>query len=585
TLRTELDPVPGGPLRIRHSLTNTAPEPYVVDHLDVVVPVPDRVGELLDCTGRWGRERTPQRHAITDGTWLRESRGGRPGHASATELVAGTAGFGFAAGDVWAVHVAWSGNGRYFLQRQPSGLVTLGGGELLLPGEIVLEPGESYSTPWVYFAASGGGLDGLAGQLHDYLRSLPAHPKQPRPVVSNVWEAVYFDHDLDRLTRLADLAARVGVERVVLDDGWFGARRNDHAGLGDWTVSEQAWPHGLSPFVDHVRGLGMDFGLWFEPEMVNPDSDLFRAHPDWILAVSGREPAQHRNQLVLDLGRPEVRDHLYQQLDAILSAYPIGYVKWDHNRDLVEAASRARHDAPGAHRQTLGYYTLLDRLRAAHPTVEWESCAAGGARIDLEVLQRVQRVWTSDMTDALARQGIQRWTAQLVAPEYLGAHVSAPVNHQTGRGASLDFRAATAFFGSFGIEWDLAAAGEDDLERLAEWITLYKQHRDLLHAGRMIRVDSAPDAVWVHGVVSMDGSAALIAYVQLDELLHDPPPLRVPGLDPRRRYTARSVAPGGAAAPWRGEGMTLTGAALAAVGLPAPARWPVTALIVALTAE
>ncbi|HEU5267304.1 MAG TPA: alpha-galactosidase, partial [Jatrophihabitans sp.] len=306
SLRTEIAAVSGGPLRIRHTVTNTASMPYVVDALDVVIPLPGQVTELQDFTGRWGHERAPQRRPITDGVWLRESRGGRPGHASATEMLAGTAGFGFATGQVWAAHVAWSGNSRHFLERQPSGRITLGGGELLLPGEIVLAAGERYATPWVYFVASDAGMDGVAAQLHSFQRSQPAHPALPRPVVSNVWEAVYFDHDLARLTKLAELAARVGVERVVLDDGWFGGRRNDRAGLGDWVVSEDAWPHGLTPFVEHVQRLGMQFGLWFEPEMVNPDSDLYRAHPDWILGVTGREPRLLRNQLVLDLGRPEV---------------------------------------------------------------------------------------------------------------------------------------------------------------------------------------------------------------------------------------------------------------------------------------
>ena len=583
-LQTEIAAVPGGPLRIRHAITNTAPSPYVVDELDVVIPLPERIRELQDFTGRWGRERMPQRRPVTDGVWLRESRGGRPGHASATELLAGTAGFGFATGEVWAAHVAWSGNSRHFLERQPSGQITLGGGELLLPGEIVLAAGESYATPWIYFVASDAGMDGIAAQLHSYLRSLPAHPALPRPVVSNVWEAVYFDHDLARLTELADLAARVGVERVVLDDGWFGGRRTDRAGLGDWVVSDDAWPHGLTPFVDHVRHRGMQFGLWFEPEMVNPDSDLYRAHPDWVLGVAKREPRLFRNQLVLDLSRSEVRDHLFGQVDKILSMYPVSFVKWDHNRDLVEAASRARHDVPSAHRQTLGFYDLLDRLRAAHPTVEWESCASGGGRIDLEVLQRVQRVWTSDMTDALVRQGIQRWTAQLVAPEYLGAHVSAPINHQTGRAIDLDFRVATAFFGDLGIEWDLGTATEAELDRLAQWIALFKEHRDVLHSGTMVRLDSAEDAVWVHGVVAVDRSRAVFGYFQLDEILHDPPPFRVSGLDPERRYIARRISPA-ETRPWHGEGMTLSGATLAAVGLSAPTRRPVSALLVALCAR
>ena len=314
--------------------------------------------------------------------------------------------------------------------------------------------GASYASPWVYVAASDAGLDGLAESWHGYQRSLPAHP-DVQPVVLNVWEAVYFDHDLDRLKEIAERAARVGVERFVLDDGWFHDRRDDTAGLGDWVVDPAVWPDGLDPLIEHVTGLGMEFGLWFEPEMVNPDSDLFREHPDWILSAGGRVPLEHRHQQVLDLTRPEVLDHLFERVDAVLSAHDIRYVKWDHNRDLLEAGSGARGGAPAVHEQTLAFYALLDRLRAAHPSVAWESCASGGGRIDLGVLERVQRVWASDMTDALARQQIQRWTTQLVAPEYVGAHVSAPTSHTTGRTLSLDFRCATALFGAFGIEWDL----------------------------------------------------------------------------------------------------------------------------------
>jgi len=580
-LRTEAESVPGGLLRLRHTLTNAGADPYVLDWLEVTVPLPDRAAETLDLTGRWALERQPQRRPVQDGVWLRESRGGRPGHGAATQLVAGTPGFGFGAGEVWAAHVGWSGNSRLFVERQPSGLVTLGGGELLLPGELMLAPGAGYSTPWLYLAASLDGLDGIAGQFHGYLRAQPASPRRPRPVVANVWEAVYFDHDLPRLLRLAELAAEVGVERLVLDDGWFGARRDDTAGLGDWVVSPAAWPGGLGPFADRVRALGMDFGLWFEPEMVNPDSELYRAHPDWVLAATGREPLRYRNQLVLDVGRPEVREHLFGQLHAVLSAYPISFVKWDHNRELPDAAARDLAGAAGARRQTLGFYALLDRLRAAHPGVEWESCASGGGRIDLGVLERVQRVWTSDMTDALARQSIQRWTGQLVPAEYLGAHVSAPVNHQSGRGIGLDFRVATAFFGDLGIEWDLAAATPVDRQRLAAWIAAYKEHRELLHGGRLLRVDTGTGD-WLHGVLAPDRSRAVVGHFQLDEHVHDPLPLRVPGLDPERRYRAGQLGPD--VQDWPGEGLVLTGAALAAVGLPAPARRPISALLVSLVA-
>ncbi len=583
SLRTELQVLAGGGLRLRHTVTNTGATRYVIDALDVVVPVPEHVTEALDFTGRHCLERVPQRHRIGDGTWLRTGQSGKPGPDSPTMLVAGTQAFGFGHGEVWAMHVAWSGNSRYYLERQPSGVTVLGGGEGLLPGEVVLAAGESYATPWVHLGASVDGLDSLAAQVHGYLRAEPAHPRLPRPVNLNVWEAVYFDHDLPRLKAVADRAAAVGVERFVLDDGWFGARRDDQAGLGDWTVSAQAWPTGLTPLIDHVHDAGMQFGLWFEPEMVNPDSELYRAHPEWILATGSRVPAAWRNQQVLDFGREEVRAQLLGQVDRILTEYPIDYVKWDHNRDLVDAGSASRAGAPGVHDATLAFYAVLDELRRRHPAVEWESCAAGGGRIDLGVLGRVQRVWTSDMTDALSRQSIQRWTAQLVPPEYLGAHVSAPVNHQTGRTLPLDFRVGTAFFGDFGFEWDLTDAGADELARLAEWVRLYKEHRALLHSGRLVRVDSPATAVWQHAVVALDRRAAVAGYVQLDFAAADPPPWRVPGLDVDTRYRVSLVTPDSSTS-WRGEGMELSGAALSQVGLPAPARSPQTVTIAHLTA-
>jgi alpha-galactosidase len=579
-LRTEIEAVPGGALRTRHTLTNTAPGSYVVDHLDVVYPVSSQVTEALDMTGRWGRERSPQRHAITDGLWLREARSGRPGHDGASLLVAGQAGFGFGHGLVYGVHVAWSGNSNHGLERLPVGLTLLRGGELLLPGELVLAEGDSYTTPWVYLVAAPDGLDGLAAQLHGYARALPNHPVEQK-VVCNVWEAVYFDHDLERLTELADRAAEIGVERFVLDDGWFGSRRDDSSGLGDWEVSPDVWPDGLDPLIDRVTERGMQFGLWFEPEMVNPDSELYRAHPDWVLSIGDRPPLTVRNQLVLDLGRQDVRDHLFERISAVLRRYPIGYVKWDHNRQLADAGSTPRGDAPGVHAATLGYYDLLDRLRAAHPRVAWESCASGGGRIDLGVIGRVERFWTSDMTDALSRQQIQRWTGQLIAPEYLGAHVSAPTNHQTGRQFSLDFRAATAFFGAMGIEWDVTQADAADRARLGEWIAAHRRLRGLLHGGRAFRCDTTQPGVYGYGVTTPD--AAVVAYAQLDDQVAEPQPLLVPGLPAHRRYRASQLLPAPGQS-WRGEGLEFTGAVLAHAGLPGPHRAPLSVTIVELTA-
>ena len=607
-LVTEVEAVPGGAVRVRHTLTNLGRQPYVVDSLEVVFPLPARVGEVLDFTGRPNAERRPQRHRIGDGLWLREGRRGHTGHDSATMAVAGVPGFTFAVGEAYGLHVAWSGNTVHRVERVPSdlaaagaegapqnrmrpGVTTIGGGELLLPGEICLAEGESYATPWVFLAATRSGLDGLSAQFHAYLRSVPAHPGTPRPVNLNVWEAVYFRHDLAKLAALADVAAGLGVERYVLDDGWFRGRRSDRAGLGDWQADEDVWPGGLHQLARHVRGRGMQFGLWIEPEMVNPDSDLFRAHPDWILAAGHRQPPLQRHQLVLDLTRPEVTAYLFERISTLVSEYEIAYVKWDCNRDIIDAGSGARAGAPAAHDQAAAVYALLDRLRARHPGVEWESCASGGGRIDLAILERVQRVWTSDMTDALARQPIQRWTGQLVPSEYLGAHVSAPFSHQTGRYMPMSLRGATALFGHFGIEADLTQASSEDLTELAAWVRLYKQHRALIHSGRMVRIDTPDDTAWMYGVVAVDQAAALMSYVQLDEPRNDQPAaLRVPGLDPRRRYRLTDVTPG----PWPARrsalaeadapGLEVSGAALAEIGLAISPQHTLTAVVVHIEA-
>jgi alpha-galactosidase len=588
-LRTEVESLPGGALRARHILTNTGATPYLLDGLEVTVPVPDRCRELLDFTGRHEHERTPQRHDLTDGLYLREVRRGRTSLESPSMFVAGTPGFGFAHGETTAVHVAFSGNSVLRAERGEG--TTIGGGELLLPGEIAVPQGDSYATPWLVIM-HGDGLDELAAQLHTWQRSLDAHPSA-QPVILNVWEAVYFDHDLGTLRDVAARAARVGVERFVLDDGWFGGRRHDRAGLGDWWVSPDAWPDGLTPLIEHVHELGMQFGLWFEPEMVNPDSDLYRAHPDWILQTGARVPVLQRNQLVLDLTRAEVWTYLRDAVDLVLSEHEIDYVKWDHNRDLLEAGSNARAGAPAVHEQTLAYYRLLDDLRARHPSVDWESCASGGGRVDLGVIEHVQRVWTSDLTDALARQHIQRWTAQLIAPEYLGAHVSATTSHQTGRTLPLDFRAATAMFGAFGIEWNLTEASESELDQLAAWVSRYQAYRPLLHSGRVVRIDLADDAALVHGVIAADRHSALLAYAQLDEALRGSVELRIPGLIPAQRYALRWAGPFDPKPPSRAprlnpDGPTgdvsVSGAALAEVGLVMPRRRPETVQLIHIKA-
>lgn len=533
----------GGLLRSRARLTNTGPDGYQLDDLVLAYPVPPVASELLDSAGRWGKERVPQRREFTMGTHLREGRHGRTGADAATVLHAGTAGFGFAEGEVWGVHVGWSGNHTHYAEKVTVGDRVLGGGELLLPGELVLDAGESYTSPWLY-GSYGRGLDAVARRFHRFLRARPQHPSAERPMTINVWEAVYFDHTLEPLLELAEKAAAIGVERYVLDDGWFGARRNDHAGLGDWTVSKDAWPHGLHPLVDRVRELGMQFGLWFEPEMVNLDSDVARAHPEWVMATGDRLPVPARHQHVLNIGIPECYAHVRDQLMAMLDEYEISYIKWDHNRDLIDAGTQP-DGRPGVHVQTLATYRLMDELKAAHPDLEIESCSAGGNRVDLGVLERADRVWVSDCIDPLERQQMLRWTTQLVPPEMLGSHIASGRSHTTGRTHDLDFRAATAVFGHFGIEWDIRRATPADLEELAEWIAFYKAHRDLLLGGDLVRVDFPDDALLASGVVARDQSRAIYSFASVathtTSLLGR---LRFPGLDPSRRYRVRPALVG-----------------------------------------
>jgi alpha-galactosidase len=590
-LRSELRLAPSGLLALRHTLRNDGDAPYRLDELACVLPVPAVAREVLDLTGRWCRERSPQRRELGHGTWLRESRHGRTGHDATLMLVAGTPGFGFRTGEVWGVHLGWSGDASTWAERLPDGGAVLGAAELLGPGEVLLEPGQEYSTPWLYAAWSPRGLDGLSAATHAWLRARPGHRRRPRPVVLNTWEAVYFDHRLDRLAELADTAARLGVERFVLDDGWFGARRDDTAGLGDWRVSADVWPDGLGPLVEHVRGLGMELGLWVEPEMVNPDSDVFRAHPDWVMrGPGGRLPPPWRNEQVLDLANPDAYAHVRDLLDVLLGEYEIAYLKWDHNRDLVEAGHGGR---PGVHEQTLAAYRLLDELRARHPELEIESCSSGGARVDLGILARTDRVWASDTNDALERQAIQLWTQLLLPPELVGTHVGPPRAHTTGRTHDLSFRLATTLFGHFGIEWDVTTASPEEQDALAEAIAFYKRVRGLLHSGEVVRADHPDPAALLHGVVSADRGEALLAYVQLATSVAEVPgPVRLPGLDPDRAYRVAPVPVAGGPAlrqaappPWQEVGeVTLSGRALAAAGLEMPVLQPEQALLLHLTA-
>jgi alpha-galactosidase len=429
---------------------------------------------------------------------------------------------------------------------------------------------------------------------------------KPRPVVLNTWEAVYFDHNLSTLIELADSAAELGVERFVLDDGWFRGRRDDHAGLGDWYVDETLWPDGLTPLIDAVTSRGMEFGLWVEPEMVNLNSDIARAHPDWIVGPAalshkdgGRLPLEWRNQHVIDLVNPDAWQYIFDRIDALLRDNKISYLKWDQNRDLLEHGHAGR---ASVHEQTLAAYRLFDALKKAHPGVEIESCSSGGARVDLGILERTDRIWASDCNDALERQSIQRWTGLVVPPELVGGHIGPTTSHTTARTHDLSFRAITALFGHFGMEWDVRQVTGAEREELKRFIGLYKEHRGLIHSGRMVRADVPDESLMLHGAVAAGlpeagTTAALFALVSTRTAFAEQPgKVAIPGLEQDRDYRVEAIfpAPGDAdyghnftqvqPPAWLADGAVANGRFLAEVGLPMPILNPEHALLLQFTA-
>lgn len=580
---------PSGLLLVDHRVTNLKPGTFFLENSTVFLPVPDHASDILDFTGRWLKERQPQRTKIQTGLWQRESREGRTSHDYTIVQFVMTAEAGFQRGEVWGLSLAWSGQNLHVVERQSVGRTQIGAGELLMPGEVTLEAGETYVAPRVIAAYANDGIDGASARFHEFVRARKQHPTniRPRPVTLNVWEAVYMDHNLEKLSALADVAAEIGVERFVLDDGWFGARRDDHAGLGDWVIAPEVWPNGFQPMIDKLKSKGIEFGLWFEGEMVNADSDLYRAHPDWILHSDSRVPIEARFQQVLDLSHEGAYQHVLGQVDEILSAYEIAYIKWDHNRTLTDAAHFGKATMRN---QTAAIYRLFDELKRRHPGLEIESCASGGGRIDLGMIDHADRFWTSDCNDALERQTIQRYTSIAIPPELLGTHIGPTHAHSTGRTHELSYRAITALFGHAGLEWDLTETTAQERATLKSWTDYYKANRSLLHSGRVVRVDASESNAWVHGVISQDGKRAIFAYAQntMSEFAI-PSNLRLSGLDESSVYSVKLVKPAGDYLstqkydPQWINGVELDGGYLMNAGLRAPILKPENAFLLEVT--
>lgn len=565
---------PGGAFRFAARLTNIGPEPLALDWLaSALVPIPADSAGLVSWRGRHNAELVECREAMPEHAWRREGRRGISGHGGAPGIVVLGDNAGYHDGLVHALQLAWSGDSCVAVERDDEGYWLLSAGAVLGQGEVVLQPGESYSAPKAILAVSTSGRNGAAAQHHAAVRSSLGWANgtmRPRPVHLNSWEACYFDHDEARVGALAEAAAEIGIERFVLDDGWFKGRNDDRAGLGDWTCDPLKYPRGLVPLAEMVQALGMEFGLWVEPEMVNPDSDLYRAHPDWALHAPGLPQPTARNQLVLNLALPQVRDYLFNALDALLRAAPISYLKWDHNRDLAPAGGAA---------QVSGTYDLLARLRAAHPKIEIEGCAGGGGRSDAGMASYVHRFWTSDNIDAVSRVPMQRGFLAFLPPELMGSHVGASPAHATGRMQATGFRAGVAVTGQLGVELDPRKLGEGDRAELADWIAFYKQWRHLLHGSQTWLGEGSDGLVWQ--AAGSEFEFLLFAIRTAPPLDRRPQPLRLPFLADRADVALRLLRIGGGrrghamqSAPlfdaMQQEAQVFTGSWLAHAGLPLP---------------
>ncbi|MFF1304894.1 alpha-galactosidase [Streptomyces sp. NPDC058307] len=502
--------------------------------------LPDREDgwRLSQLHGRWAAESLLTQAPLTYGEKVIGSRRGHTGHQHLPWVALDTDATE-ERGEVYGVALGWSGSWRIAVAQLPDARVQItGGAGYDDSGLLRLAAGESFTTPVFAGLWSDGGFGGASRTWHAYQRAyVIPHADQDRPVLFNSWEATTFDISEEQQRTLARRAAAMGVELFVVDDGWFGARTSDRAGLGDWAPNPDRFPNGLKPLGEYVQGLGMQFGIWVEPEMINPDSELYRAHPDWVQYQTGRKRTEFRNQLVLNLAREDVQQYLWEQLDTLLSSAPVDYVKWDFNRCFTDAGWPGE---PYPQRlwvdHVRGFYALLDRLREAHPGVAFESCSGGGGRIDLGVLSRTDQVWTSDNTDPLDRLAIQHGFSQIHPARVMAAWVTDSPNTQlNGRVSSLRFRFVSAMAGVLGVGGDLAEWTEEELAEAGRWVGLYKEIRPLVQRGDLYRLRSPQGGLSAVQYVLGDETVVL-AWLQAQKYGEPVPSLRLRGLDPAASY-------------------------------------------------
>ncbi|WP_417524707.1 alpha-galactosidase [Marinovum sp.] len=540
-----------------------------------VFPAPQASDEMIDFAGRWCGEFQMNRTAWSAGIRYRENRTGRTGHEHFPGLIVPCRGATNASGHAYGFHYGWSGGHRMAAEELPDGRRQVQFGHAT---QIETAPATKFATAPLYAMFSDDGLNGCAVAFQRHLRDRIVEfpdPDRARPVHYNCWEAVYFDHNLPELKEIADRAAALGAERFVLDDGWFGDRDDDTSSLSDWEVDPRKYPEGLTPLIDHVHGLGMSFGIWFEPEMINENSNVFRAHPDW--ALGGEDQILGRQQMALNMALPEVRDFLFDRIGKVLADNDIDYVKWDHNRVLP---------MPDA-AQTRGSYALIDRLREAFPKVEIESCASGGGRIDFGILKRTHRVWLSDSNDAIERLRMQHNAALFLPMVVTGSHVGPRTCHTSGRTIDIRMRAWVAAQRHMGFEMDPRELTEDEAQVLTEVTAWWKDNRHWMAGADILRLDSSDPAVIAEQQLEQGGGQFVVFAGKAETSAQIAPrPLRLTRLSPDRHYRIELLNRGDAPGLSRGdqaiktEPLTLSGAYLMSHGLTLPWSFPETMWVV-----
>lgn len=509
------------------------------------IDMDDEDFEMLTLHGSWARERQIERCPIAYGKQSVSSLRGESSHQDHPFMAWMTKGTDQTTGDVYGMHFVYSGNFIAQIEKSQFDSIRAVMGIHSEGFEWWLTPGETFTAPEVVLTYSHDGLGQMTRNLHDFyrchmIRSRYLHQK--RPVLINNWEATYFDFTREKLIAIAQKAKECGVELFVLDDGWFGARTTDHAGLGDWVANPDRLPEGITGIAEDIEKVGLKFGLWFEPEMTNKDSDLYREHPDWILSVPGRHDSHGRFQYVLDFSRKEVVDRIYEMMAKILSTAKVSYVKWDMNRSITECYSAvlpADRQGEVFHRYILGVYDLYERLTSTFPHVLFESCASGGGRFDPGILYYAPQGWTSDDTDAIERVKIQYGTSMCYPISSMGSHVSVVPNHQTRRETPLKTRANAAYFGTFGYELDLNKLTAEEIEEVKKQVKFMKAYREVIQYGTFYRLASPFDdeeCGWM--VVSDDKKTAIVAWFRT---LYTPNKcftrMKLHGLDPDAIYS------------------------------------------------